>query len=88
MDLQQARSMLDQIDRQITTLFCRRMDIIREIASYKIKNSLPVYDPAREEELLEQLKSLATDGWQEQVVQLYQQILSISRQTQKDLGAR
>ncbi|MCQ2742495.1 MAG: chorismate mutase [Bacilli bacterium] len=50
--LKEARSQIDAIDKEIASLFEKRMGAAAEIAEYKKEFGLPVFDPKREEELL------------------------------------
>ena len=52
MDMSDYRKTIDSIDTQIVELFKQRMDTAKSIAQYKKENSLPIYDGARERDLL------------------------------------
>lgn len=52
-DLQQARQNIGEIDKKMAELFVERMHCAEAIAKYKSANGLPIYDPVREKELLE-----------------------------------
>lgn len=60
-DLKDARIELNSIDDELKTLFIKRMNIIKEIGLYKKDNNLPVYDAAREEEMIKRLSLDLTD---------------------------
>lgn len=47
-----ARNTVSEVDREIAALFEKRMKAVRVIAQYKSENGLPVFDGAREAELL------------------------------------
>jgi len=49
MELDALRKEIDEINEQVISLLGRRMKVAKKIASYKKKNSLPVYDPERED---------------------------------------
>lgn len=51
--LQQARGQIDEIDAQMAELFARRMAAVAEVARYKAATGKPVFDPAREQQVLE-----------------------------------
>lgn len=51
--LEQARGEIDEIDRQMAQLFCRRMEAVAEVAEYKKATGKPVFDAAREEEVVQ-----------------------------------
>ena len=52
MDLDTLRLEINGIDEQIIKLFCRRMEIVEQVADYKIRHGLPVYHPDREQQVI------------------------------------
>lgn len=52
MDINESREKINQIDDQLIHLFEQRMEAALKIARYKQQNHLPVYDPARERQVL------------------------------------
>ena len=55
MGLGELRKEIDSIDKQIVALFEKRMKIVTEIANYKLKNNMDVFDKSREDLLLEKV---------------------------------
>lgn len=51
-DLNRARQIIDETDREMAKLFCRRMEAAKQIAAYKGERGLPIFDPERENALL------------------------------------
>ena len=51
-DLEKARQIIDDTDREMARLFERRMDAARQVAAYKKENGLSIVDAAREEHLV------------------------------------
>ena len=45
--LAKARAEISEADREMATLFVRRMEAVRAVAEYKREKGLPVLDPAR-----------------------------------------
>lgn len=41
-DLDKARQVIDDVDREMTRLFEQRMDAVRQIAEYKKEHGMPV----------------------------------------------
>ena len=41
-ELENLREKIDAIDKEMIALFEKRMDVVADIAAYKIKNNLPV----------------------------------------------
>ncbi len=82
-DLQDSRKKIDEVDRKLLELFEYRMQLASEVADYKKHTGMPVFDPAREEAKLKELKALAKDEEnQTAVVDLFTQIISMSRRKQ------
>lgn len=50
--LEEARSIINEIDKSIVELFEKRIEVVNEVIEYKKENSLPIEDSNREEELL------------------------------------
>ena len=59
MDIQQLRNQIDQVDDQLVKLFAQRMALSAEVADYKKTNNMPIYVPAREREILQQVAEKA-----------------------------
>ena len=55
MNLEDIRKEIDGIDRELMQLFFRRMEVVKDVANYKIANGLPVLDKKREEKKLNDL---------------------------------
>ncbi len=51
--LSEAREKIDGIDAQMAALFCQRMEAVKQVALYKKETGMPIFDPAREEAILE-----------------------------------
>ena len=83
MTLPQLRAQIDEIDREMIALFCRRMELAAEVARYKSENNLPIYVPAREQEILSQITNLTNPSFSEETRQLYIKPFELSRNYQK-----
>ena len=59
LDLSESRAQIDVIDKEITRLFQKRIDVCRDVAAYKIQNNKKVLDKTRENQKLEALSKLA-----------------------------
>ena len=53
MNLDEIRVEIDSIDNQIVELLCKRMDMSKKVAEYKIKVGKKVFDGAREKAVLD-----------------------------------
>ena len=83
------RKEIDEIDRELVSLFICRMNCSARIAEYKREHGLPVLDASREKALLEKISELSGKEFEEYTKALYETILSISRDHQeKKLNAK
>lgn len=82
MDLRELRLEIDKVDREIVSLFCRRMHISAEIAEWKAEHRVPILDAAREEEKLQSVMQLADPELAEETRQLYATLFALSRSYQ------
>jgi chorismate mutase/prephenate dehydratase len=88
MELNELRSQIDDIDRQLVDLFIKRMAVSASVAEYKIQNGLPVLDASRERALLAKVSDLAGEEFEAYTRTLYNSILDLSRSYQhKKMGA-
>lgn len=87
MDMESLRKEINEIDGRLVEDFSRRMKVALEIAKYKKENHLPVYDPAREREVLTRQTERAGEGMALYVKLLYNTIFDISRSYQEQYMA-
>ena len=88
LDLQEIRKQLDGIDREIVSLFEKRMALSGQVAEYKIETGKPVYDREREQQKIESVTGMVEDEFQKQAVrELFTQMMTISRHFQYKLMA-
>ncbi len=59
--LTEARSKIDSIDKKLAELFCERMRAVEVVAEAKRKSGMPIYDKARENEILQGRSELVDD---------------------------
>lgn len=85
-DLQESRKKIDEVDKKLLELFEYRMQLASEVAEYKRSTGMPVFDPVREEAKLKELRALTKEEEnQVAVVDLFSQIISMSRSKQYSL---
>lgn len=74
---------LDEIDEQMTALYEERMQVCEQVADYKIKNGLKVFDKTKE---TAKLRSVVEKGSTELnkkgIKELYEQLMAMSRKLQ------
>jgi chorismate mutase/prephenate dehydratase len=79
MNLADLRKKIDEIDKDLIELFGRRMAVSADIARYKKQHGLPVFDPAREREILDKLPP------EPYIRELYALIVQLSRAEQEKI---
>ena len=85
MDLEQARLVIDDVDRQMAELFERRMGAVAAVAVYKMERGLPVLDSERERRVIERNASRVSDEIRPYYTQFLEQAMAVSRQYQHRL---
>ena len=84
MDLEEIRRDIDRLDDQLLELFVRRMELCCDVAEYKARNGLPVFQGGREREILERVAEKAPEGLQSASTLLFSQIMDISKCLQQE----
>ena len=82
MDIQDLRKEIDNIDEELVTLFCRRMNVSAQVAEYKKENNLPIFVPAREREVLASVAHQAGEELGNYTRVLYSMLFELSRSYQ------
>ena len=60
-DIKELREKINEIDRQLASLYENRMNAAKDIAEYKLTNNLAILDKKREKEVLDRNLSYITD---------------------------
>ncbi len=84
MDLTQCREEINKIDDQMKALFLRRMEVVSEVAKYKIENNMPIFDATREASMKERLSS-DTGDMKDYYLAFLEEMLVQSKNYQKKL---
>ena len=85
-DLNETRSKIEEIDREIAGLFERRMELSKSVADYKKEHALPVKDAARESALIDKNRGyIKNPEILEYYVRLQKNIMSLSCDYQERL---
>ena len=85
MDLKELRVEMDEIDKGLTALFQRRMELSAKIAVCKAGKGLAVTDPKREEEKLQAVTAQVSAEFGEDVQKLYRLLIELSKGYQNRL---
>jgi len=83
MELQDLREEIDSIDQSLVELFIKRMNLSAQIADYKKAHNLPIYVPARENEILQEVATMAGPEMASYTCALYSTLFELSRGYQR-----
>ena len=84
--LEQIRDTINEVDRKMADLFRARMEAVSEVAAYKQEHELPVFDPAREQAVLERnTMAYPDDSTRAFYASFLQNTMDISKEYQKQL---
>ncbi|EJZ68914.1 MULTISPECIES: chorismate mutase [Lachnoanaerobaculum] len=85
-ELENLREKIDTIDKEMIALFEKRMDVVANIAAYKIKNNLPVLNQNREDIVVSKVKSTVKNkDYSDSAADLIKDIMEISKKFQQKL---
>ena len=85
-DLNDIRARINEIDKKMRELFEMRMDAAREVAEYKAKNALPIFDEAREREVIKSNCEVLSDNeLQPYYVEFLKTTITVSKEYQRAL---
>ena len=85
-ELENLREKIDTIDKEMIALFEKRMDVVANIAAYKIKNNLPVLNQNREDIVVSNVKSTVKNtDYSDSATDLIKDIMEISKKFQQKL---
>ena len=83
MDLKELREEINAIDSDLVKLFTKRMDIAAQVADYKKEHNLPIYVPARERQILQDVAEKAGPEMANYTRVLYSMLFELSRSYQR-----
>lgn len=84
MNINKLRSRIDGIDKKISKHFQKRMDYIKLISNYKIKNKLNIFDDKREKNLIDKISQTSKDKYKDYIKSLFKIIMEISKSYQSN----
>lgn len=79
------RAEIDAADQKLVPLLKERMGLSCEVAAWKKENNIAVHDAAREQQVLEKVRTMGGETFQPELRELYAKIMQVSRQLQKKL---
>ena len=87
-DLKSCREIINQIDPKMQALFIERMHTVKDVALYKQANDMPIFDEAREADMLERLSKDVDEELRAYYLEFLKAMLKISKEYQKDILGR
>lgn len=84
--LKSIRAKVDRLDEEILSLLVKRIQLVKKIGHMKTAKDIPVFDPAREGEILSRLKKLGMKKISDDKLEfIFKEIFSLSRSYEKKL---
>ena len=85
-ELENLRERIDTIDKELITLFEERMNVVNDIAEYKIKNNLPILNQNREDIVISKVKAIVKNKeYTDSAIDFIKEIMEISKKYQQKL---
>ena len=83
-ELENLRERIDTIDKELIALFEERMNVVNDIAEYKIKNNLPILNQNREDIVISKVKAIVKNkDYTDSATDFIKDIMAISRKYQE-----
>ena len=85
-ELENLRERIDTIDKELIALFEERMNVVNDIAEYKIKNNLPILNQNREDIVISKVKAIVKDkDYTDSAIDFIKNIMEISKKFQQKI---
>jgi len=84
--LEDKRKKIDKIDENIVHLLDQRAKVVREIGNEKQKAGVPIYNPAREKQIFDKLKSYKATVPKKGLESIFREIISTFRSMEKPMA--
>lgn len=85
-ELENLRERIDTIDKELIALFEERMDVVNDIAEYKIKNNLPILNQNREDIVISKVKAIVKNKeYTDSAIDFIKNIMEISKKFQQKI---
>lgn len=85
-ELENLRERIDTIDKELIALFEERMNVVNDIAEYKIKNNLPILNQNREDIVISKVKSTVKNkDYTDSAIDFIKHIMEISKKFQQKI---
>ena len=85
MTLEELRKEIDELDRQLVALLSRRAETALEAGRLKVATSLPIYEPAREKVIYENVRSANKGPLPDiELTHIFERIIDVMRALQRN----
>lgn len=85
MDLNEARKIIDRVDKELVQLIEERMEAVVEVGKYKREHNLPVLDTNREKVVLDKVKTYTKNSdFDESVAKIFQAMMDVTKEYQEN----
>ena len=85
-ELENLRERIDTIDKELIALFEERMNVVNDIAEYKIKNNLPILNQSREDIIISKVKAIVKNkDYTDSAIDFIKDIMEISKKFQQKI---
>ncbi|GBD73501.1 chorismate mutase [Tetragenococcus halophilus subsp. halophilus] len=85
MNLEEARKLIDQADKELVPLIEQRMNAVVEVGKYKKEHNIPVLDENREKAVLDKIASYTENkDFEDSVRKIFQAIIDTTKEYQQE----
>jgi len=85
MNLEEARRLIDQADKELVPLIEQRMNAVVEVGKYKKEHNLPVLDESREKVVLDKIGSYTENkDFEASIRKIFQAIMDTTKEYQQE----
>jgi chorismate mutase len=85
MTLEEFRKQIDELDRQLVVLLSKRAEAALEAGRLKVATSLPIYEPAREKVIYENVRSVNKGPLPDiELTHIFERIIDVMRALQRN----
>lgn len=85
-ELENLRERIDTIDKELIALFEERMNVVNDIAEYKINNNLPILNQNREDIVISKVKAIVKNkNYTDSAIDFIKDIMEISKKFQQKI---
>lgn len=85
MELSEIRQEINKIDSELIPILEKRMKLSRQVAIYKKARGIPILNSAREQEILDSVAASVDEDISKYMMELYKQIMRVSREYQAEI---